>query len=211
MPKKSKGKRASSPASHHSNNVPPVEPGPRKKRKKGSPPARHTTHKVRAAWFQARSSYPVREANVHYMVSERERTRSTAGQPLNWVQAGPTNIGGRMTSLAVHPQNPDIVYIGAAGGGVWRSDDAGRTWVAQWHHQPVLNVGSLAIDPRNPDTVYCGTGEANGSADSYAGVGLFRTDDGGQTWMLLASSATASMTDSIAGKSQKFYRILLLN
>jgi photosystem II stability/assembly factor-like uncharacterized protein len=160
----------------------------------GPRPPRFTTHKVRAAWFQARAAYPVREANVEKMISERLRVRPLAATlAVNWAPAGPTNIGGRCTALAVHPANPDVLYIGSAGGGVWRSDDAGQTWTSQWHDQPVLNVGSLAIDPRSPDTVYCGTGEANGSADSYAGVGIFRTQDGGQTWTMLASSSSGGI------------------
>jgi photosystem II stability/assembly factor-like uncharacterized protein len=170
-----------------------IKPGPRKKRAEGPPPPRYTTHKVRAAWFQARASYPFREARVEKLISERNRVRPAVPAAVNWVGAGPTNIGGRCTALAVHPTNPDIVYIGSAGGGVWRSDDAGRTWTAQWHDQPVLNAGSLALDPQSSDTVYCGTGEANGSADSYAGVGIFRTQDGGQTWSLLASSSAAGI------------------
>jgi photosystem II stability/assembly factor-like uncharacterized protein len=170
-----------------------IEPGPRKKRAKGARPSQHTTHKVRAAWFQARASYPIREANVARLIAERARVRPAAAPAMNWTPIGPTNIGGRCTSLAVHPGNPDIVYIGSAGGGVWRSDDAGQTWTSQWHDQPVLNIGSLAIDPKSPDTVYCGTGEANGSADSYAGVGIFRTQDGGRTWTLLASSDAAGI------------------
>jgi len=156
-----------------------------------SPPPRYTTHKVRALWFQARASYPVREANVRKLVSERNRVRPAFPPNVNWVPAGPSNIGGRCTALAIHPANPDIVYIGSAGGGVWRSDDAGRTWAAQWHDQPILNVGSLAIDPKSPDTLYCGTGEANLSADSYAGVGIFCTRNGGKNWDLLASSDEA--------------------
>jgi len=170
-----------------------IKPGPRKKRAQGPPAPRFTTHKVRALWFQARTSYPRREANVAKLVAERAQVRASVSPQHNWTEVGPTNIGGRCTSLAVHPTNPDTLYIGAAGGGVWRSDDGGQTWTAQWHDQPVLNVGSLAIDPKSPDTVYCGTGEANGSADSYAGVGIFQTVDGGQTWTLLASPETAGI------------------
>ena len=99
-----------------------------------------------------------------------------AGLP-KWEPVGPSNIGGRCTSLACDPAHPDTVYIGSAGGGVWRSDDAGGTWTSQWYSQDVLNVGSLAIDPQSPATVYCGTGEANGSVDSYPGVGLYRSQN----------------------------------
>jgi photosystem II stability/assembly factor-like uncharacterized protein len=172
----------------------PIRPGPRKRAAKTPPPPRHTTHKVRAAWFQARASYPVREADVKKLIAERVRFETPAAKSaVAWTPVGPSNIGGRCTALAVHPTNADIVYIGAAGGGVWRSDDAGQTWTSQWHDQPVLNIGALAIDPKSPDTVYCGTGEANGSADSYPGVGLFRTLDGGKTWKLLASSDKAGL------------------
>jgi photosystem II stability/assembly factor-like uncharacterized protein len=170
-----------------------IKAGPKKTRPPGPPQPKFTTHKVRALWFQARASYPVREANVEKLISERKRVRAVAVPGVTWASAGPTNIGGRCTALAVHPANPDTVYIGAAGGGVWRSDDAGQTWISQWHDQPVLNVGSLAIDPKAPDTVYCGTGEANLSADSYPGVGIFRTQDGGQKWTLLASSSGAGI------------------
>ena len=172
-----------------------IKPGPRKKRAEGLPAPRYTTHKVRAAWFQARASYPFREANVEKLISERDRVQSEVANAasVNWIPIGPTNIGGRCTALAVHPTNPATVFIGSAGGGVWRSDDAGETWTSQWRDQPVLNVGSLAIDSKSPDTVYCGTGEANGSADSYGGVGIFVTRDGGQTWSLLASSSSAGI------------------
>ncbi len=185
-----KAAAAVSPLSANGKRVSPVhiKSGPRKKRSRTPPPPQFTTHKVRSLWFQARASYPLREANVDKLISERDRVRPAVPSAVNWVAVGPSNIGGRCTSLAIHPANPDIVYIGAAGGGVWRSDDVGQTWTSQWHDQPVLNVGSLAIDPKSPDTVYCGTGEANGSADSYPGVGIFRTQNGGQTWNLLASS-----------------------
>ena len=91
-----------------------------------------------------------------------------------------------MTSIVCAPDRVDTIIVGAAGGGIWKSDDAGQTWRSLWHKQPSLNIGSLAIDPSNPATVYRGTGEANLSADSYPGVGLYRSLDGGETWQLLA-------------------------
>jgi photosystem II stability/assembly factor-like uncharacterized protein len=130
---------------------------------------------------------------VHILVSERNRVEKTLLAPdtVVWKSIGPTNIGGRMTSIVCHPAKPDWIWAGAAAGGVWKSDDAGRTWCSLWRHQESLNVGSLAIDQKNPALIYCGTGEANLSADSYAGVGIYRTTDGGDTWTLLAPSHEA--------------------
>jgi photosystem II stability/assembly factor-like uncharacterized protein len=104
-----------------------------------------------------------------------------------WEAIGPSNIGGRATSVVAHPADPNRIWLGAAGGGVWHSPDGGSSWQTAWSDQDVLNIGSLAIDPGNPDVIYCGTGEANLSADSYGGVGLYRSSDAGATWQLLAS------------------------
>lgn len=150
-----------------------------------------TTHKSRSAWFQARTTWPYREGSAERLVAQRRRAARTAS-PIRrysrWAQVGPTNIGGRMTAVIAHPTQPDIIWAGAAGGGVWQSLDAGQTWTPLWRKQDVLNVGALAIAPNNPDVLYCGTGEANLSTDSYPGVGLYRSTDGGKTWGLLAAS-----------------------
>jgi photosystem II stability/assembly factor-like uncharacterized protein len=106
---------------------------------------------------------------------------------------GPSNIGGRMTSVVCHPADAERLWAGAAGGGVWRSSDAGRSWQPLWHDEPSLNVGALAIDPADPDILYCGTGEANLSADSHPGVGMMRSLDAGTTWQMLAPAATAGL------------------
>jgi len=86
-----------------------------------------------------------------------------------------------------------MIWVGAAGGGVWQSADGGQTWSTQWHSQDILNIGALALDPSNLQTIYCGTGEADLSADSYPGVGLFRSSDGGATWHVLASPAATGI------------------
>jgi photosystem II stability/assembly factor-like uncharacterized protein len=171
--------------------------GPRKTRRVGAPPPRLSNHKIRSQWFRARAAYPVREAPVFALVRERDRVAKSLPQAslagAQWEQAGPTNIGGRMTSLVCHPSDPDRIWAGAAGGGVWFSPDAGQTWQPQWHSEDVLNVGSLAIDPTDPEILYCGTGEANLSADSYGGVGIYRTIDGGASWHLFASRAATGI------------------
>lgn len=164
-----------------------VPPSPRPKGGK----ARLTSHKARSRWFQTRASWPVREASTSRLVRERARAEKALAAPVDmpaqWECVGPTNIGGRITSLACHPAHPERIWAGSAGGGVWQSRDAGQSWHSCWNDQDILNIGSLAVDPRNPDTIYCGTGEANLSLDSYPGVGLYNSRDAGRTWQLLAS------------------------
>ncbi|MFN2453445.1 MAG: WD40/YVTN/BNR-like repeat-containing protein [Pyrinomonadaceae bacterium] len=163
--------------------------GPRKERADEPYAPRLSNHKARSVWFQNRASWPVREAPTRSLVRERDMIRKTLPQAPGggeWMSIGPTNIGGRLTSLVCHPNHAERLWAGAAGGGVWYSPDAGQSWQSQWHNEDILNVGALAIDPEDPRTVYCGTGEANLSADSYPGVGLYRTVDGGATWQLHA-------------------------
>lgn len=114
-----------------------------------------------------------------------------------WASAGPANVGGRVTAIVVHPTDADRLWIGAADGGVWSSSDAGRTWKALWAHQESLAIGALAIDPKNPNILYAGTGEANSSADSYPGVGIYRSSNGGRSWALWADSRKASIPTRI--------------
>lgn len=155
-----------------------------------------TTHKVRSAWFQAREAWPLREAPVDLLVQQREwaavEVAPAAGEA-QWSPIGPANIGGRATCVVCDPAEPERIWLGAAGGGVWGSSDAGRSWVPLWDDQPSLNIGSLAIDTRHTNVLYCGTGEANQSADSHPGVGLFRSEDAGRSWQLVASAAEAGM------------------
>jgi photosystem II stability/assembly factor-like uncharacterized protein len=172
---------------------------PRRKEKLQS--VRLTSHKARSRWFQARAAWPVREAPVNRLLRERLRMQQSLAAPRDfnslWECVGPTNIGGRITSLVCHPKYPERLWAGAAGGGVWQSKDGGQHWASCWNDQDILNIGSLAIDPRNPDTIYCGTGEANLSLDSYPGVGLYSSQDAGATWQLLASNERSGVPRGI--------------
>jgi photosystem II stability/assembly factor-like uncharacterized protein len=155
-----------------------------------------STHKARSGWFQAREAWPLRESPVEQL--ERERARVAVEVPPvpdmePWRAVGPASIGGRMTCAVVDPAAAERLWAGAAGGGVWQSTDAGKTWRTVWHGEPTLNIGALAIDPQAPDVIYCGTGEANLSADSHPGVGLFRSLNAGESWQLLAMADTAGL------------------
>lgn len=172
-----------------------LKPGPRKQELRKVSIARVTTHKNRAHWFQSRATWPLREASALQLNSERARAdRKLAAVPgaARWQMVGPSNIGGRCTCVSPHPNNPDDILIGSAAGGVWKSTDAGQTWKPLWHKRD-LNVGAIARDPTHPNVVYVGTGEANLSADSYPGVGLYRSDNDGKTWKLIASVARAGI------------------
>ncbi len=167
--------------------------GPPKKRVTGPAAPRTSLHKKRAAWFRTRVTWPMREAPLQKLQAEVRRIARTtvalAAASTNWQLAGPTNIGGRCTALVCDPANPDRIWIGAAGGGVWASNDAGRTWALRWRAKGPLQIGALAIDPARPKTLYCGTGEANLSVDSYPGDGIYRSTNGGASWTAWALSA----------------------
>ncbi len=121
-------------------------------------------------------------------------SRAPSAAPLsvnNWAPIGPAPItqppggpeSGRITTIAVHPTNPNIIYIGAADGGVWKTTDGGTTWTPLTDTQCTTAMGAIAIDPVNPNIIYAGTGEWNGSpVDARTGCGILRSTDGGTTW-----------------------------
>lgn len=116
---------------------------------------------------------------------------SAALDAANWTLIGPrpTDSGttrvtsGRVNAIAIDPRNNDVVYIGAAEGGIWKTTDGGVTWTALTDDQVSLASGSIALDPNHPDTVYVGTGEENFASDSYYGAGILKSTDGGATWV----------------------------
>ena len=148
--------------------------------------------KLRSRWFVKQTLGRKEESSAEILAKARADCRkSLADAPgdSKWELAGPTNVGGRMTCLVCHPDKPDVIWAGSAAGGVWKSETAGAEWTTSWNDQEKsLNIGALALDPDNPDLLYCGTGEANLSPDSYPGVGLYRSLDGGGCWELLASA-----------------------
>ena len=112
-----------------------------------------------------------------------------------------TAVSGRVTAIAVHPTNPDLVYVGLAQGGVWRSSDGGLNWVPLFDQQATLAIGAHTLAPSDPTILYVGTGEANGSADSYFGLGLYRIDQADAAPVINGPFNPTPTTDIIGAKT----------
>jgi photosystem II stability/assembly factor-like uncharacterized protein len=95
---------------------------------------------------------------------------------------GPANMSGRISAVAVHPQKPSTLYVGAASGGVWKTVNNGASWKPLFDDQPVSSIGDVALAPSNPDIVWVGTGEANARNSVSWGNGVYKSIDGGKTW-----------------------------
>jgi hypothetical protein len=119
------------------------------------------------------------------------------GQTANFV----TPVSGRVTCIAIHPTNENIVYVGTAQGGVYRTLDGGSTWTSIFDNGLSMAIGCLALAPSDPTILYVGTGEANFSADSYFGVGVYRINSA-DTSPILNGPINPSMTMTINSVSQ---------
>jgi hypothetical protein len=174
------------------------------------------------------SSLPSRPSGSSFR-SERDFRAAKASEPQGWKALGPvtpgvapqatlffnpkTGIGtqtttsGRVTALAIDPNCGRAgrgcrLWVAAAGGGIWRTNNAlahSVKWIAPPGDLPTNSFGSLIVDPSDPsgDTLYAGSGEPNGSSDSEAGLGLFKSTDGGVSWHLVDGSRKVAIDRSI--------------
>jgi photosystem II stability/assembly factor-like uncharacterized protein len=141
-------------------------------------------------WFVRQRAFPFDDIPNGERIKSIEYVKnnmpvSDLGIEATWSLVGPTNIEGRISTIAIHPTNPQIVYIGCAGGGVWKSTNFCQSWVSVFDNQNTSSIGALAIDPSNPETIYCGTGEANALRSYYPGTGMFKSTNGGTTWTFI--------------------------
>jgi photosystem II stability/assembly factor-like uncharacterized protein len=100
---------------------------------------------------------------------------------LRWRMIGPFR-GGRVNGVTGVPGQPNVFYMGSVGGGVWKTTNAGRTWLPIFDSQPVASIGAVAVAPSRPDVVYVGTGEADMRSQISYGNGIYKSIDAGKTW-----------------------------
>lgn len=111
---------------------------------------------------------------------------------------GPATMSGRIADIVAAPSDPRVLYVGAATGGLWNSEDGGLTWKPIFDDQPVAAMGAVAVSADDPDVVWVGTGEGNPRNSVSVGNGVYRTRDGGETWEHLGLE-----------ESERIHRILL--
>lgn len=166
--------------------------------------------------------------NENFSATNSAATDSTAAADLgatgvqsllsapSWTPVGPAPIpngqtfgvahavSGRVTAIAVHPNNSGTAYVGTAQGGVYRTTDGGATWTAIFDNAQTLAVGSIAIAPSQPSTVYVGTGEGNFGCDTFFGVGVYRIDNADGASPVMSgpfNQETGTGADVLTGRS----------
>ncbi len=153
-------------------------------RQRANPFKRIPPHALQAA----RASYKAR-----WPGAVRAQSVQAVSSATGWAPRGPSAIpyygrsAGRVRAIAIDPTNSNVIYVGAAQGGVWKTVDGGASWVPLTDAECSLAMGALAVDPVTPSTVYAGTGEITG-ADGYYGCGVLRSTDGGATWTQLGGA-----------------------
>lgn len=110
---------------------------------------------------------------------------------IKWRQIGPAAFGGRIDDVEAVKGEPHIIFIASASGGIFKSTDNGATWTAVFDEEgPSLSIGDIAIAPSDPDIVWAGTGEANNRQSSSWGNGVYKSVDGGETWIHMGLKET---------------------
>src|SRR6201982_2670237 len=102
-------------------------------------------------------------------------------QDLRWRSIGPARAG-RVVAVTGVRGEPETYYFGSVGGGIWKTNDAGRTWNPIFDSQPVASIGAIAIAPSNPEIIYVGSGEADMRSSISTGNGMYKSTDGAKTW-----------------------------
>src|SRR5579871_70359 len=119
--------------------------------------------------------------NCSFGMSHAQSTTAGITQDLQWRLVGPFR-GGRTRAITGVPGQPHTFLAGAVNGGVWKTDDDGRTWNPIFDSQPTQSIGAIAVSPSAPNIIYVASGEGLHRPDLSVGNGVYRSKDGGMTW-----------------------------
>ena len=114
-------------------------------------------------------------------VSQAQQYPESMYQEMRWRMIGPFR-GGRTRAVAGVPSQPNLFYIGAVNGGVWKSDDYGRTWTPIFDQEPSQSIGAIAVAPSDHNIIYVASGEGLHRPDLSVGNGIYKSTDAGKTW-----------------------------
>ncbi len=139
-------------------------------------------------------------------MAQTEAMRKAAAQSANlagisrgsWTWRGPGDVGGRVRSIAISPVAPDTMFVGAVAGGIWKTRDAGSSWIPVNDYLSDLAISSIVFNPAAPNTMFAGTGEGFYNLDGIRGIGILRSTDAGTTWSQVASGADLLWVNRLA-------------
>ncbi len=116
----------------------------------------------------------------------------------SWTYLGPDNVGGRIRAIVVSPLANTVIYLASVGGGIWKTANGGISWFSLNDNFPSMSVGALIMDKNNSQVLYAGTGESyfdttfgENNKAAIQGAGIYKTTDGGNSWIQLASTRNA--------------------
>ncbi len=147
-------------------------------------------HEIRTRDGKSSTDY-----GLNYLMQEltksQQRSRLFKTTALNWVERGPGNVSGRTRGIIVDTSDATnkTWFAGSVSGGIWKTTNAGISWVNKTQTLPNLATTVLAQAPSNLNTIYCGTGEGFANLDAVNGAGIFKSTDRGETWVQLSSTA----------------------
>ena len=123
-------------------------------------------------------------------VASAQTPDATTLNGLRWRSIGPVNMAGRITDVEAHPSAPKTFYVAGATGGIWKTVNAGTSFVPLWEKGPIASMGDLAIAPSNPNIIWAGTGEEDSRNSVAPGYGIYKSLDGGVTWQSMGLEKT---------------------
>ncbi|MFN8257301.1 MAG: T9SS type A sorting domain-containing protein [Bacteroidales bacterium] len=139
------------------------------------------------------SSYSMNYQKIEFEKSLNSFSRQKLQKNnLDWIFRGPSNVGGRTRGLVIDPDDAQFNtwFAGAASGGLWKTEDGGLTWTNLSQNLTNLNISALEMANSNHNVLYAGTGESFPGSTGMSGNGIWKSEDRGQTWSQLQSTAT---------------------
>jgi photosystem II stability/assembly factor-like uncharacterized protein len=127
------------------------------------------------------------------IITVSQEVDTTLYSALNPRSIGPAGMSGRVTAIDVLLSDPDVIYVGTASGGLWKSASGGIAWKPVFDDYDVASIGALAINQYNPDVIWAGTGEGNPRNSQTSGNGVYKSIDGGKNWIHMGLENTRNI------------------
>ena len=113
---------------------------------------------------------------------KEKKENSSIYSGLKFRSIGPALMSGRISDIVIHPENENVWYVTAGSGGVWKTENSGTTWKSIFDGQKSYSIGCISLDPQNPNIIWVGTGENVGGRHVAYGDGIYKSEDGGNSW-----------------------------